>query len=70
MNTAEHFLRYAAECEAMAKFTHSRENKAVWHQLAERWLRMADLVERRDTLLVVADSSKRQSRKREHSWAH
>ena len=70
MNTAERFLRFAAECEAMAKITHSRENKTVWHQLAERWLRIADLVERQDTLLLDAGSFKRQRRKRQHGWAH
>jgi len=50
MNTAERFLRFAAECEAMAKITRSPENVTVWHQLAERWLRMADLVECQNTL--------------------
>ena len=69
MNTAERFLRFAAECEAMAKFTHSRENKTVWHQLAERWLRIADLIERQNTLFD-ADRSMKRHRKRVHSWAH
>ena len=68
MNTAERFLRFAAECEAMAKFTHSRENKTVWHQLAERWLRMADLVEPQDT--PHSGGSLKQHRKRQHGWAH
>ncbi len=69
MNTAERFLRFAAECEAMAKFTHSRENKTVWHQLAERWLRMADLVEPQDNTAHSVGSLK-QHRKRQHGWAH
>ncbi len=69
MNTAEHILRFAAECEAMAKFTRSPENKTVWRQLAERWLRIADLVERQNTL-DDARSSMKQRRKPVHSWAH
>ena len=50
MNASERFLKFAAECEAMAKFSHSRENKTVWRELAERWLRIADFVERQNTL--------------------
>jgi hypothetical protein len=43
MDPSEKFLRFAAECEFMAKFTRSRENKAVWTRMAERWLRCAQL---------------------------
>ena len=43
MDPSEKFLRFAAECEFMAKFTHSRENKAVWTRMAERWVRCAQL---------------------------
>ena len=53
-----------------AKFSHSRENKTVWRQLAERWLRVADLVERQNTLLVDAHRSMKHRRKRVHSRAH
>jgi len=50
MNASDRFLRFAAECEAMAKITCSPENVTVWHQLAERRLRIADFVERHNTL--------------------
>jgi hypothetical protein len=43
MDPSEKFLRFAAECEVMAKFTRSRENKAVWTRMAERWVRCAQL---------------------------
>ena len=43
MDASEKFLRFAAECELMAKFTRSRENKAVWTRMAERWVRCAQL---------------------------
>ncbi len=69
MNTAERFLRFAAECEAMAKFSHSPENKTVWRQLAERWLCIADLVEHQNTLADSVGRMKR-PRKRRHGWAH
>lgn len=46
MHTTDRFLRFAAECEVMAKFTRSAENKAVWTGLAQRWLRCAELMDR------------------------
>jgi hypothetical protein len=45
MDTSERFLKFAAECEAMAKFSHGRENKKVWSGLAQRWIRCAALVD-------------------------
>ena len=69
MDASDRFLRFAAECEAMAKFSHSSENKTVWRQLAERWLRIADLVERQNTLADAVGRMKRH-RKRSPSWAH
>jgi hypothetical protein len=37
MNASERFLKFAAECEFMAKFA-PPENETVWRQMAERWL--------------------------------
>jgi hypothetical protein len=45
MHTTDRFLRFAAECEVMAKFTRSPEDKAVWNGLAQRWLRCAELMD-------------------------
>ena len=39
MSASERFLKFAAECELMAKFTSSLENKVTWHRMAERWVR-------------------------------
>ena len=50
MDTTEKFLRFAAECELMAKFTHSRENRTVWTRMAERWIRCARLYEGRSSM--------------------
>ena len=44
MNTSEKFLRFAAECEFMAEFTHNPENKTVWSEMAERWIHCAELL--------------------------
>ena len=49
MNILDRFLRFAAECEVMAKFSRSRENRAVWNGLAQRWLRCAELMDHQDS---------------------
>jgi hypothetical protein len=67
MNASERFLKFAAECESMAKFTTSAENRSTWHRLAERWIRCAELSERQNSSAQAADSIKRY-RKHEPSW--
>lgn len=51
MHTTDQFLRFAAECEVMAKFTRNPENKAVWNGLAQRWVRCAELMHQDHTEL-------------------
>ena len=40
---ADDFLRFAAECEQMARRTSDREGKFAWKELAQRWQRCAEL---------------------------
>jgi hypothetical protein len=47
MGASDRFLRFAAECEVMAKFSRSPENRAVWRGLAQRWVRCAELMAQR-----------------------
>jgi hypothetical protein len=49
MKPAEIFLRSAAECEHMAKFARDSHSKAAWRGMAERWLRNAELFERKES---------------------
>jgi hypothetical protein len=49
MNTSDRFLRFAAECEVMAKISLSPENRAVWSGLAQRWIRCAELMDHQDS---------------------
>jgi hypothetical protein len=42
MDAADNFLKFADECEAMAKRTSDREGKHAWRELAERWRRCAE----------------------------
>lgn len=44
MDAMDRFLRFAAECEGMAKVSRGRENKAVWNGLAQRWMRCAQMM--------------------------
>jgi hypothetical protein len=43
MDAVDTFLRFAAECEQMARRTSDREDKYAWRQLAQRWQRCAEL---------------------------
>jgi hypothetical protein len=64
---SEKFLRFAAECELMAKFTRSPENKTVWNRMAERWVRCARLYDRSGAQSATAS---RRQRSAAHSAAH
>jgi hypothetical protein len=57
MNTSDRFLRFAAECEVMAKFSRSPENRAVWSGLAERWIRCAKLMDHQEIQRATAAAS-------------
>jgi hypothetical protein len=59
MDVSDRFLRFAAECVVMAKFTPSPENETVWHQMAERWLRIAELHDHQNSLAKSVGSIKR-----------
>jgi hypothetical protein len=69
MNVSERFRKFAAECELMAKFAPSPENEGIWHRMAERWIRCAELSERQDVLTHAGGSTK-QHRKPAHTWVH
>src|SRR5580700_4063271 len=58
MGVSERFLRFAAECELMAKGSRDPKNKTVWRSIAERWTRCAELVERQNSLAQDARSMK------------
>jgi hypothetical protein len=59
MDASDKFLRFAAECESMAKFTRNAESRATWNGLAERWIRCAQLVERQSAALQRDKLAKR-----------
>ena len=55
MNTSERFLRFAAECVLMAKFTPSHANEMVWRCLAERWVRVLNCLNGNAHWLTLLD---------------
>ena len=57
MHATDRFLRFAAECEVMAKFTRNPQDKAVWNGIAQRWLRCAELAERHSGDVKLAGTS-------------
>jgi hypothetical protein len=46
MQPTEEFLRHAAECEEMARFTRDLESRATWRRMADRWRRCAEVFAR------------------------
>jgi hypothetical protein len=70
MILAEEFLRHAADCERMAKFTHDHESRSVWNGMAERWLRCAELAKKQSSATHRGDKEKKSHRKPADSWSH
>jgi hypothetical protein len=65
MHAADRFLKFAAECEVMAKFTRNPESRAVWNGLAERWIRCAQLTDQVHTTTRRGGVTKRR-----HTFGH
>jgi len=51
MVPSEEFLRHAAECKHMAKFSDNPRDRAFWIRMAERWNRCAELARCHDPSL-------------------
>jgi hypothetical protein len=69
MTPSEKFMKFAAECELMAKFTRNPENKTVWTHMAERWQRCAELYDRESSAVHSSSVAKRH-RTSSRSWTH
>jgi len=67
MNPSDEFLKHAAECNKMAKFTRDPESKATWSRMAARWI---DCAERFKSQSQAAHrSSPRRHRHIAEDWA-
>jgi len=69
MTSHEEFLRHAAECTSMAKFSRDPHSKAVWSGMAQRWVRCAELAKKQD--LFLSQSHRANSHRRpKPGWSH
>jgi hypothetical protein len=66
MNPSEEFLRHAADCQQMAKFTRDPASRATWSRMAERWLQCAENFKSRNEAAQAAKRQRRQSDPTEH----
>jgi hypothetical protein len=48
MELTQEFLKHAAQCEEMTRFTRDLESKATWRRMADRWRRCAEILVRED----------------------
>ena len=51
MSSSETFRRHAVECGQMANFLRTKEDRAEWNSIAERYLRCAQWYDTRRTLV-------------------
>jgi hypothetical protein len=42
MDPSEEFLKHAADCQQMAKFTRDPQSRATWIRMAQRWIDCAE----------------------------
>jgi hypothetical protein len=63
MNPSEEFLRHAADCAQMAKFTRDPASKITWSRMAERWLHCAEEFNRRSSVLQARQAEESAARR-------
>ena len=51
MDATDKFMKFAAECEQMARRASGRADKSTWRELAQRWQRCAELRQSQGTAL-------------------
>jgi hypothetical protein len=58
MHAPEVFLKHAAECDGMAKFTRDSQSCAAWKGMAERWRQCAERARREESIVRPARQSR------------
>jgi hypothetical protein len=66
MDPSDEFLKHAADCQRMAKFTRDPESRATWNRMAERWMDCAERF-KRDSL-IHRSTAKRYRRAVAEDW--
>ena len=69
INPSEEFLRHAADCQQMAKFTRDPASKATWSRMAERWLHCAEVFQSQQSAAQLPRRHGAQSHRRSAALA-
>src|SRR5436190_1529606 len=64
MTPSEQFLKFAAECESMARLTRDQRDKPEWQRLAQRWVNCAEMAERQSLAVDHVREKREQNRRR------
>jgi hypothetical protein len=67
INPSDEFLRHAADCQQMARFTRDPASKATWSRMAERWRHCAEVFQ--SQRLAAPPSKRRSAQSRRRSAA-
>jgi hypothetical protein len=67
MHPPEEFLKRAADCMNMAKFSRDPESRAMWNRMAERWRQCAERFASQSS--AAHDHSPKRHRKAAPAWA-
>ena len=67
MHPPDEFLKRAADCMNMAKFSRDPESRAMWNRMAERWRRCAERFAGENS--AAHDHSPKRYRKTAPAWA-
>jgi hypothetical protein len=62
MNPPDEFMKHAAECEMMAKFTRDPQSRATWNHMAQRWVRCAELFNKQSSAAHHSPAARRHRR--------
>jgi hypothetical protein len=64
INPSDEFLRHAADCQQMARFTRDPASKATWSRMAERWRHCAEVFQSQRSAAPPSKRRSVQSRRR------
>ena len=69
INPSDEFLRHAADCQQMARFTRDPASKATWSRMAERWRHCAEVFQSQRPAVPPSRRQAAQSRRRSAALA-
>ena len=67
MNSSEELLRHSSACAKMADLAGTKENRAAWKSIAERYLRLANWYESRCSVAAHLKELRVHQKSRRHA---